>query len=115
MDEPWDQFATAGDGEGFLRRHWRSALDPTREETLCGPDSWGIPVLAGDGTVYASSGTNGNLYAIKDVNLDGQIDETEFSVFRTGQGFLNAPALAPGMLAVAPCWGPMYVFKGEKT
>jgi len=110
-DEPFDNFAAGGDEERFFRNVEKQKLDH-REEVMCGPDSWGIPIIAGDGTVYASSGTNGNLYAINDRDGNGVIDKTEWSVFRAGIAFLNAPALAPGMLAVAPCWGPMYVFKG---
>merc|ERR1712217_339991 len=114
-DEPWDHFAALGDEGPVLKARWeRSQKDPTHTEVICGPDSWGIPVIAGDGTVYASSGTTGNLYAIRDADGNGKIDSTEVSVFRAGQAFLNAPALAPGMLAVAPCWGPMYVFKSKK-
>eukprot|EP00747_Dinoflagellata_sp_TGD_P141990 gnl/TRDRNA2_/TRDRNA2_176193_c1_seq1.p1 gnl/TRDRNA2_/TRDRNA2_176193_c1~~gnl/TRDRNA2_/TRDRNA2_176193_c1_seq1.p1 ORF type:complete len:376 (-),score=44.40 gnl/TRDRNA2_/TRDRNA2_176193_c1_seq1:244-1209(-) len=120
-DEPWDMYAGAGDEEGFFRRREEQNMPlnasnmtskDRRNAIICGPDSWGIPVISGDGTVYATSGTNGNLYAINDEDGNGHIDASEFSVFRTGQAFLNAPALAPGLLAAAPCWGPMYVFKG---
>lgn len=113
-DEPFDYFAGAGDEHDLGRRVQRSMQEPNHTETICGPDSWGIPVIAGDGTVYASSGTNGNLYAIRDGDGDGVIASGEVSTFRTSQAFLNAPALAPGMLVAAPCWGPMYVFKGER-
>merc|ERR1712032_368482 len=112
MDSLWNLSGAAGDNEGFERRLIDyPQKDPTRHEVLCLPDNWGIPSIGGDGTVYASSGHNGNLYAIRDENVDGAIDETEIKTFKTGQAFLNGPALAPGMLVAAPCWGPMYVFK----
>jgi outer membrane protein assembly factor BamB len=81
------------------------------EGTVCYPDPQGIPVISGDGTVYASSSHGGELRAIKDMNGDGQIDDSEISIFETNNCFLNSPSIAPGMLVAAPCWGPMYVFK----
>jgi len=109
-EEPWPFFAAAGDEDRLHERIARAALDP-RTEIICGPDNWGIPAITGDGTVIASSGNTGNLYAIRDANGDGTISSGEVSTFKTGQGFLNGPALAPGLMAVAPCWGTMYVFK----
>eukprot|EP00747_Dinoflagellata_sp_TGD_P179336 gnl/TRDRNA2_/TRDRNA2_29998_c0_seq1.p1 gnl/TRDRNA2_/TRDRNA2_29998_c0~~gnl/TRDRNA2_/TRDRNA2_29998_c0_seq1.p1 ORF type:complete len:506 (-),score=37.58 gnl/TRDRNA2_/TRDRNA2_29998_c0_seq1:69-1586(-) len=111
-EEPWDYLACAGDEQRLLYRAAKALLDPTRQEVACVPDSWGIPTIGGDGTVYLTSGHNGNLYAVKDVNGDGVISPEETSTFSTSQGFLNGPALAPGMLVASPCWGPMYVFKG---
>lgn len=110
-DEVWDNIAMAGD-EDIQRRlvEAYSKGDP-RRETVCLPDNAGIPTINGDGTVFFASGQNGDIHAIKDRDGNGVIDPTEVSTFRTGIGFLNGPAIAPGMLVVSPCWGPSYVFK----
>lgn len=42
---------------------------------------------------------------MKDVNRDGVIDETEVSSSDLGNTFQASPAIAPGMLVVAPCNG----------
>jgi len=94
------------------RQFW--ALFDPRKEIVCLPDNWGIPTIGGDGTVYATSGHNGNIYAIRDRDGNGRIDTDEVSTFETKNGFLNGPALAPGMMVFAPCWGPMYVFKHNR-
>jgi len=109
-EEPWPFDAAAGDEDAFDERVPRARLDRQRD-VVCGPDNWGIPAIAGDGTVIIGSGSNGNLYAIRDVNGDREIEPSEVSTFETKQAFLNGPALAPGLMAVAPCWGKMYVFK----
>jgi len=77
----------------------------------CWPDNQAIPVIAGDGTVYAASGHSGDLRAIRDKDGDGVISPLEVSTFAPEKCFLNSPSLAPGMLVAAPCWGPTYVFK----
>merc|ERR1712061_828674 len=79
---------------------------------VCYPDAQGIPVISADGTVYTPSSHHGDLRAIRDSNNDGIISPSEVSTFKTGKCFLNSPSIAPGMLVAAPCWGPMYVFKG---
>mmetsp|Transcript_117410 Transcript_117410/g.365636 ORF Transcript_117410/g.365636 Transcript_117410/m.365636 type:complete len:399 (-) Transcript_117410:60-1256(-) len=112
---PWDRYAMAGDEETVVERYLRAAANPTREDHICLPDPQGIPLVAGDGTVYAANSHNGDLGAIRDANGDGVIDQSEVSVFKTGIGFLNSPSLAPGMLVAAPCWGPTYVFKEKAT
>mmetsp|Transcript_68824 Transcript_68824/g.204840 ORF Transcript_68824/g.204840 Transcript_68824/m.204840 type:complete len:523 (+) Transcript_68824:60-1628(+) len=109
-EEPWSFFGAAGDEDKFHERVLRSMVDP-RMEVMCGPDNWGIPAITGDGTVIVSSGSTGNLYALRDANGDGEIEPSEVSTLETKQAFLNGPALAPGLMAVAPCWGRMYVFK----
>mmetsp|Transcript_21647 Transcript_21647/g.65068 ORF Transcript_21647/g.65068 Transcript_21647/m.65068 type:complete len:525 (-) Transcript_21647:61-1635(-) len=111
QEEPWDRRACAGDEERFVERVQRFRLDPTRAETTCMPDSWAIPTVGGDGTVYAGSGHSGKLYAIRDADRDGRIGEDEVSTFDAHSGFLNGPSLAPGLLVASPCWGPMHVFK----
>merc|ERR1712060_722476 len=80
-DEPFDYFAARGDEEDLGRRIHKVMAAPARNEPICGPDSWGIPVISGDGTVYATSGTNGNLYALHDADGDGNISSTEVSTF----------------------------------
>jgi len=100
-DTPYPDIVAAGD------RDEHNATDGE----VCWPDAQGIPLIAGDGTVYTSSSHHGDLRAIRDSNNDGVISPSEVSTFKTGQCFLNSPSIAPGMLVAAPCWGPMYVFK----
>jgi len=107
-EDIWDHFAAAGDeDENMLRR----AVQRSPENPICLPDLQGIPLITGDGTVYASSSHGGDLTAIRDKNGNGIIDANEVSKFATGKAFLNSPSVAPGLLVAAPCWGPMYVFK----
>jgi len=110
-EAPWDRYAMAGDEERAVERRRREARDPEREDWICLPDPQGIPLIAGDGTVYASSSHTGDLASIRDLDGNGFIDAGEVSLFHTGIGFLNGPSLAPGMLVAAPCWGPVFVFK----
>jgi len=100
-DERWNSSFAAGE------------LDPHNpaDGSMCWPDAQGIPMIAGDGTVFASSGLSGSLRAIRDADGDGIISPSEVSTLNTRQAFLNSPSLAPSMLVVAPCWGPMYVFR----
>jgi len=111
VDEaPWP-YATAAGDESALQLERQTNMKDSRSEAMCLPDIQGIPLLAGDGTVYASSSHSGDLRAIRDANGNGKIEPEEVSIFSTNQCFLNSPSLAPGMLVAAPCWGPMYVFK----
>merc|ERR550525_1838639 len=106
-EEPWDHIGAAGDeGLPALKR----LMEKSPENPICLPDLQGIPVISGDGTVYASSSHGGDLTAIRDADGNGKIDETEVSKFHPRKAFLNSPSVAPGMLVAAPCWGPMYVF-----
>eukprot|EP00930_Biecheleria_cincta_P074596 TRINITY_DN6180_c0_g1_i5.p1 TRINITY_DN6180_c0_g1~~TRINITY_DN6180_c0_g1_i5.p1 ORF type:complete len:505 (-),score=54.29 TRINITY_DN6180_c0_g1_i5:43-1557(-) len=109
-EAPWPNAVAAGDEDQLQIERAVNKKDP-RSELFCLPDIQGIPLLAGDGTVYASSSHNGDLRAIRDTNGNGKIEPGEVSVFSTKQCFLNSPSLARGMLVAAPCWGPMYVFK----
>jgi len=113
-EEPNDHHGAEGDEGPMLGRLQKAHQqgDP-RTEVLCGPDNWGIPAVGGDGTVYAASGSSGKLYAIRDADGNGVIADSEVSTFASGVAFLNNPALAPGMLVVSPCWGPMYVWRSE--
>lgn len=107
VEKEWHHIASKNDEQGWVRRlTWH--ID---SELMCLPDPQGIPLIAGDGTVYGSSSHNGDLTAIKDKNNNGIIEPEEVSTFVTNAGFLNSPSLAPGMLVAAPCHGPVYVFK----
>jgi len=107
-EDIWDHFAAAGDEEKEMLIR---AATHSPENEICLPDLQGIPLIAGDGTVYASSSHAGDLTSIRDADGDGIIDPSEVSAFVTHKAFLNSPSLAPGMLVAAPCWGTMYVFK----
>lgn len=113
VEEPADRYGAEGD-EPIIER-MEARRKNYRLEVLCGPDTWGIPVIAGDGTVYASSGWQGRMYAINDRNDDGKLDPDEVSQHKFSAAFLNGPALAPGLLAATPCWGGMYVWRTEAT
>merc|ERR1711884_1009575 len=93
-------FASRGDEERVLER-----FAPYQQRPVCGPASWTAPTIGGDGTVYASA-MDGILYAIRDVNSDGVIDETEVSTLDIGAAALHpGAAFAPGMMAFASCQG----------
>lgn len=109
-EEPWDLWSAAGEEEQLPARFERT-LANSRHDFSCRPQPWAVPTIGADGTVYAASGNTGNLYAIRDANGDGRIQDSEVSTFKTHNGFRGSPSLAPGLLAASPCWGPMYVFK----
>lgn len=109
-EPPWTEAAGAGEDARFKQRTARAQFDD-REDVMCRPDPQGVPLIGGNGTVYVSSGLSGDLFAIKDVDGNGEIDEHEVDRFSTNNCFLNSPSLASGLLVAAPCWGPMYVFK----
>mmetsp|Transcript_56723 Transcript_56723/g.135093 ORF Transcript_56723/g.135093 Transcript_56723/m.135093 type:complete len:525 (+) Transcript_56723:131-1705(+) len=106
----WDHWAPQSDEADVYQRSTRQAEDPL-VDVLCLPDNQGIPLITGDGTVYASDSHRGELFAIKDKNKDGVIEESEVQRFVTNKEFLNGPSLAPGLLVAAPCWGDAYVWK----
>jgi len=111
-EEPrWNHLVAAGD-EWMSERLQISKTNP-KTDVLCLPDPQGIPLISGDGTVYMSSSHSGELTAIKDKDGNGIIDAVDISIFSTHTCFLNSPSIAEGMLVAAPCWGPMYVFKGN--
>mmetsp|Transcript_105271 Transcript_105271/g.191462 ORF Transcript_105271/g.191462 Transcript_105271/m.191462 type:complete len:545 (+) Transcript_105271:104-1738(+) len=80
-------------------------------EDICLPDAQAIPLILGDGTVYAASSHGGWLRAIRDADGNGVIDPSEVSILSTGACFLNGPSSAPGMLVAASCWGDVHIFK----
>jgi len=109
-EPPWQHFSAIGEESGLNTRVDALIGGDVRKEVICQPDSWGSPVIGADGTIYAASGLSGTLYAIRDQDGNGAITEGEVSIFFAGQAFAHSPALGRGILAAAPCWGPMYVF-----
>merc|ERR1740121_3422127 len=103
-EAPWPHAFAAGDEE--------ERPEGPRDVPICLPDQGAIPVIAGDGTVYAASSHSGDLRAIRHVGQGAGAKAIEVSTFKPGYCFLNSPSLAPGLLAAAPCWGPTYVFVG---
>jgi len=78
--------------------------------TLCLPNPYGSPSVDARGTVYTGH-FNGMVYAIRDDNGDGKIEENEVSKYNTGAGFSHGGAvIAPGTLAIPSCDG-LFVFR----
>lgn len=77
---------------------------------ICLPDAWSNGAIGGDGTFYVGH-MSGNMFAIKDINGDGFINETsgEVSRYFGHRCYQGSPAIAQGMLVTAPCDG-MHVF-----
>merc|ERR1712066_415278 len=97
--------ATVGDQEQLLQRLWVGKGDP-----LCLPDSWSQNTISADGTVYAGF-ANGHVYAVRDEDGNGRITGKEVSAYNFGQGFQASHGLAPGLLAIVPCGGGLYVWR----
>lgn len=94
----WNSEVVAGDFQRILSK------------TICLPNPYGSPSVDARGTVYVGH-LNGNIYAIRDDNGDGKIEEAEVSSFDTGAGFSHGGSvLAPGTLAIPSCDG-LYVFR----
>mmetsp|Transcript_91063 Transcript_91063/g.202165 ORF Transcript_91063/g.202165 Transcript_91063/m.202165 type:complete len:473 (-) Transcript_91063:32-1450(-) len=76
----------------------------------CLPNPYGSASIDARGTVYLGH-FNGKIYAIRDDNGDGRIDDSEVSEFYTGAGFSHGGvAIAPSMMAIASC-DTVYVFE----
>jgi len=84
--------------------HGAAAGDTMIPSHICLPDAFANAAIGGDGTAYVM-GESGVAYAISDKDGDGQISESagEVSSFDTKNSFQASPAIAPGMLAIAPC------------
>jgi len=108
---PFIKWACEGDEEWLLARMYNLYVLKEHGDPICLPDSWAQAVIGGDGTAYAGF-EDGHLYAVWDADGSGAIDpETEVSRHYFSQGFQASQALAPGLLAVAPCGGGLYVWK----
>lgn len=94
--------------------HGSAAGDTSFPEHICLPDAFANAAIGGDGTAYVL-GESGRAYAILDKNSDGVISEDagEVSFFDTKNAFQASPAIAPGMLVIAPCNG-LHVFLSDK-
>jgi len=96
----------AGDEERLLRRMWMGKGD-----IICLPDSFNQGVINGFGTVFIGH-QDGRMYAIGDTNGDGHIQsDTEASYYTFGDAFQASVGLAPGIVAVVPCGGGLFVWK----
>jgi len=89
-DMPTWHGAAAGDG-----------LDPAHVNF---PDSSANAAIGGDGFVYVPH-EDGVVYAMRDDDGDGVISAGEVTSHDFGYSFQGSPAIAPGMLAVAPSNG----------
>merc|ERR1712113_916554 len=99
--QPMRKAAAAGDEERLFDRHYN----------LCLPDNFAQAVINGLGSLYIPH-TDGRLYTIKDSNGDGHIDsDTEVSYYDFGDAFQAGVGLAPGIAAVVPCGGGLFVWK----
>lgn len=92
----------------FLWPHAAAANDSTSPPHPCVPDSFSNAAIGGDGTVYVGA-MDGKLYALRDSNGDGSLLPSEIQTLEFGNGFQGSPAIAPGLLVVAPCNG-LHVF-----
>lgn len=102
--------------ERLLLTRLRNEISGGGSDSICMPDSWAQPVISGDGTVYAGF-MDGRLYAVRDANGDGHIDSTagEVTSFDLGAGFQASQAVAPGLLAAAPCGGGLFVWTAARA
>lgn len=107
---PFRKFATKGDSERLLRRHTDIASNNKHNDLLCLPDSCSQPVIGPDGTSY-TGWQDGRIYAIRDANGDGKIDDGEVVFHEFTDGFQGSMGMAPGLFAAAPCGGGLYVWR----
>jgi len=108
---PFMRPACEGDEEGLGPRLMAQARQPEYPiDSVCLPDDWAQAVIGGDGTVYAGH-QDGKLYAVRDADGNGRIDDAEVSSYYFGHAFQGSQGTAPGLLAVAPCGGGLYVWK----
>jgi len=70
----------------------------------CLPDSSANIAIDGAGIVYVPH-EDGAVYAIRDDDGDGVIGEGEVASYQLNMTLQSAPAIAPGLLVVAPCDG----------
>mmetsp|Transcript_44165 Transcript_44165/g.136917 ORF Transcript_44165/g.136917 Transcript_44165/m.136917 type:complete len:496 (-) Transcript_44165:62-1549(-) len=100
----WTKACSAGDEEGFGQRlMW--GVQP-----YCVPNFWASPSVDARGTIYLGH-ASGNIFALRDDNGDGKIDDSEVSSYDTGAAFGHPGAsIAPGMMAIVSC-DTVYVFK----
>mmetsp|Transcript_34380 Transcript_34380/g.109129 ORF Transcript_34380/g.109129 Transcript_34380/m.109129 type:complete len:526 (-) Transcript_34380:67-1644(-) len=94
----YPRLACKGDEEALVLRMTMGI------RSQCMTASWGAPSIGGDGVVYAPH-MNGMVYAIKDINGNGIIEEaTEVTSFDAESAFLHGgPTFAPGTMAVTTC------------
>jgi len=104
--DPWPRVSCRGDEE-----LWEERVLTWPHRAVCGPASWSAGTIGGDGTYYAGS-MAGIMYAIRDANGDGVIDErTEVSTMDIGAASLHpGHSFAPGLMAYGSCEG-LWVFK----
>jgi len=108
---PFMRPSSEGDEAMLMERSYASAAAKDYPgDQICLPDDWAQAVIGGDGTTYAGH-QDGRLYAVRDANGNGKIEEGEVSSYYFGAAFQGSQGLAPGMLAVAPCGGGLYVWK----
>jgi len=108
---PFTRPTCEGDDAAFFARVATQAKFPEYDiDSICLPDDWSQAIIGGDGTTYIGH-QDGKLYAVGDTNGNGFIEESEVSTYYFGHAFQASQAIAPGMLAVAPCGSGLYVWK----
>jgi outer membrane protein assembly factor BamB len=92
-------------------RHVAGAEGDAMPDRICLPDVWSNGAIDGRGTMYIGH-VSGNVFAIRDNNADGVIDEAlgEVVQYYGGRCYQGSPGLAPGMVATTPCDG-LHVFQ----
>eukprot|EP00441_Pelagodinium_beii_P043880 CAMPEP_0197644708 /NCGR_PEP_ID=MMETSP1338-20131121/17589_1 /TAXON_ID=43686 ORGANISM="Pelagodinium beii, Strain RCC1491" /NCGR_SAMPLE_ID=MMETSP1338 /ASSEMBLY_ACC=CAM_ASM_000754 /LENGTH=478 /DNA_ID=CAMNT_0043218145 /DNA_START=51 /DNA_END=1487 /DNA_ORIENTATION=+ len=93
---------------------WHGPAAGDRADHVCLPDSFANPAIGGDGTAYIV-GESGRAYSIQDKNADGKIspEAGEASYLDIKNGFQGAPAIGPGILALAACDGLRVFLAGQ--
>lgn len=107
----WGRHACAGDEELYFRR--RRNDHPSRDD-VCMPDSWGQATIDAAGTAFVGM-MDGRMYAVRDIDGDGRIDDApekdEVTLYDFGTAFQGSPAIARSFLAAAPCGGGLWVWR----
>mmetsp|Transcript_141701 Transcript_141701/g.440542 ORF Transcript_141701/g.440542 Transcript_141701/m.440542 type:complete len:533 (-) Transcript_141701:108-1706(-) len=99
-----DRKCNRGDEDGFIPRA------TAQKRMVSCPTPWSQPHIGPDGTIYTGN-ENGDVFALRDANGDGRVDDKEVSVYHTDATFPH-PGLshAPGML-VAVNFDGVFVWK----
>uniref|UniRef100_A0A7S1PWP5 Uncharacterized protein n=1 Tax=Alexandrium catenella TaxID=2925 RepID=A0A7S1PWP5_ALECA len=107
---PFRKPACEGDEAMLLPRLYNIFVHKKPGDPICLPDNWAQTVVDAAGTTFGGH-QDGYLYAVRDADGSGTIEpEREVSRYYVGAAFQASQAIAPGILAVAPCGGGLFVW-----